>query len=873
MTAAEFLAELSPVCRDLKRRADILAHPSLNGIEVVEYEFRESDPHPHILVVHFLKPLPDPAGPDGAFGLTTNPELVKIAGGTRIVDLRVLGVKRVGERLEIAVDQAGDFSAYWLLLGWQRQPDGAWLQVIPALEQHFSKAPVNFRVSCPVDFDCREEVVCPPEPRQEPLIDYLAKDYASFRQLLLDSLPQLNPDWQERNPADLGMALIELLAYTGDHLSYFQDAVANEMYLDTVRQRLSARRHARLIDYRMHDGRNAWTFVHLATDSNGTVPQGTRLLTKIPVPLANQPAPPPVVISESLTPQAAFASDPALVRAVVFETAFPLEVCPENNTIFIHSWGNQECCLPPGAATAYLYTVKLANPRWVRRPFLEAGDFLILEEVKGPATGEAADADPVHRQVVRLVDVQETQDHTYKDRLRDGNLQVWRTGNTALPLLKVTWRQEDALTFPLCLSVRPPGKDPVFHVSVARGNMVLADHGRTMVEEFPQAEPVPPDRPFRLRHSQGPLTMQCQPPQVDYDPVTAALRTPRLELRGTPRQAQPAIALLADFPAHRELWTPVPDLLDSSSFDRHFVVEADDNGRGTVRFGDGEYGREPAGALSFTVTCRVGNGRPGNVGAQALAHIVQPLVAPRWPDITAVLNPLEARDGQDLETIEEVRQLAPAAFRAEQYRAVIEADYTAAALKIPEVAGAVATFRWTGSWHTVFLGVDPRHPGDLITLPGGRTELASGLTRKVKAHIQRYRLAAYDMEIRSARYVPLEIDLEVCAAPDHFQGDVGEAVLLALSHRVNADGTMGLFHPDNFTFGQAVYLSRLYTAVEKVAGVESAVVTRFHRFGLLPGSELEKGVIPMGPWEIARLDNDPNFQENGVLRLTVRGGK
>ena len=42
------------------------------------------------------------------------------------------------------------------------------------------------------------------------------------------------------------MVLIELLAYAGDQLSYQQDAVANEAYLDSARQRVSVRRHARL---------------------------------------------------------------------------------------------------------------------------------------------------------------------------------------------------------------------------------------------------------------------------------------------------------------------------------------------------------------------------------------------------------------------------------------------------------------------------------------------------------------------------------------------------------------------------------------------------------------------------------------------------
>ena len=53
--------------------------------------------------------------------------------------------------------------------------------------------------------------------RPPPPIDYLAKDYASFRRLMLDRLALLVPDWRERNPADLGVALVELLAYAGDH--------------------------------------------------------------------------------------------------------------------------------------------------------------------------------------------------------------------------------------------------------------------------------------------------------------------------------------------------------------------------------------------------------------------------------------------------------------------------------------------------------------------------------------------------------------------------------------------------------------------------------------------------------------------------------
>jgi predicted phage baseplate assembly protein len=227
----------------------------------------------------------------------------------------------------------------------------------------------------------------------------------------------------------------------------------------------------------------------------------------------------------------------------------------------------------------------------------------------------------------------------------------------------------------------------------------------------------------------------------------------------------------------------------------------------------------------------------------------------------------------DPETIEEVRQLAPTAFRAEQYRAVTEADWAAAARRLPAVRGAVASFRWTGSWHTVFVALAPSDPADVIDLPGGMTRLAPGFERAVRAFLARYRIAGYDVELRPPRFVALEVDLEVCAAPGHFRADVARAVRDALSARVLPDGSRGFFHPLAWSFGQPVHASRIYAAVERVEGVESAMLRRLRRFGQEDAGELDRGVLAVGPWEIARLDGDPSFTEHGVLRVEVRGGK
>ena len=95
------------------------------------------------------------------------------------------------------------------------------------IDPRYDHVDFSFKVNCPSDLDCAPVCACELPVLPEPEINYLAKDYASFRQLILDRLAVLIPDWRERHAADLGIALVELLAYTGDYLSYYQDAVAH----------------------------------------------------------------------------------------------------------------------------------------------------------------------------------------------------------------------------------------------------------------------------------------------------------------------------------------------------------------------------------------------------------------------------------------------------------------------------------------------------------------------------------------------------------------------------------------------------------------------------------------------------------------------
>ncbi len=456
----------------------------------------------------------------------------------------------------------------------------------------------------------------------------------------------------------------------------------------------------------------------------------------------------------------------------------------------------------------------------------------------------------------------------------------------ALPLQHVRWRPEDALSFPLCLSALTVDGRPIDPVSVARGNTTLADHGRTIVQETDLPDPGSGRWPLAaLPLPAAPLTQQPMPAEPEYD-AAGRLLMGRTDLTADPTAVAPAVDLLLQFPGgvDEELWTPVADLLNSTPYDQAFVAEIDNAGQAVLRFGDDEYGRRPTGVTGLRARWRIGNGAAGNLGAGALVHIVtpdpadpldpaNPGAALTFADVTAVYQPLAARLGADPQSIEEVRQLAPEAFRAIQFRAVTEADWQEMALRNPAVAAAKARFRWTGSWHTVFVAIQPRDPADLARLPGGGAALAPAFAASVEAYLTQFLLAGYELAVQAAVYVPLEIGITLCVAPGYFGGDVEAAALRVLSNRGYADGTHGFFDPLNFGFGQSVYLSRLYAALEAVEGLDSAQVTVFKRYWEIARDELARGLIAMGEMEIPRLDNDPSFPEDGVLRLTVIGGR
>lgn len=784
----------------------------------------------------------------------------------------------------------------------------------PTIDPLFRRAEFRFVPPMGGEADCAPPRVRLPASPQE-AIDYLAKDYAGFRRLLLDRLSTTLPEWREGSPADVLVALVEVLAYEADHLSYSQDAVGTEAYLHTCRLRQSLRRHARLVDYRVHEGCNARTWVQIELLDRDSVCWEGRDLFFVALRRAEL-APGGGAITASQI-DAWLQGDAADSIAVFEPLPGRIELRRSHNAIELYDWLGARPCLPAGATSATLCAAPAGpdgggspNGECVR---LRAGDVLIFEELRSPVTGAASDADPAHRHAIRIRRVEEAQDPL-----------------ESRPLIHVEWDDQDALPFTLWIRRSELSPAPL---SIARGNVVLADHGFRVSETLgaveggsaaaephlprPRAEialrrgPLTCSAPFRRRAS-ATASMRQDPrqalPQVALREAASRLTSCRLrafddgsepfdQMRGDLRAAGPAAeewrrvaprsALAAESlwgagdaagegrvspemnawclrvlgeELRRLAWLPRFDLLDSGPADRHFVVEIDDERQARLRFGDGGAGRPLGCGTRFDAEYRIGNGASGNVSAEAIAHIG---FYRGQGAACRVRNPLPAAGGTEPESAEEIRQFAPHAIRFRQQRAITAEDYER--LVMLEFASvlqrAKATLRWTGHEFEVSVALDAL----------GRQPASPRLLRRVTRYLRRYRKIGHALRVRPARHVGLWLGLRVSLDEGALANEVDAALRELFSDRRLADGRPAYFHPDRLTFGDGVFVSSIIAAAAQVAGVRHASVERLARFGREDSTAPAEGVLRLAGDEIAQLANDPSRPELGRLELNFEG--
>ncbi|MDF0515741.1 putative baseplate assembly protein [Bradyrhizobium yuanmingense] len=895
-------------------------------------------------------------------------------------DIKVTGVRLRGSEdaggdnsMEVAIDRAGDGSTYSLSLV-DLDADGEPTdEVLPGIDPRYAGANFSFRLDEVSDIDCKQPPAASNAVLPLPEINYLARDYGSFRQLMLDRLAVTVPAWQEQHVPDVGITLVEVLAYVADHLSYYQDAVATEAYLGTARQRISVRRHARLVDFAMHEGCNARAFVFVDTGSQDVTIEDPASILFVAGYNGPQPAEGGPLLLEKL-------SFGPTDKPVIFEPMAerPIQLYAAHNSISFYTWGDRDCCLPAGATSATLvdgkatvaaetpgpgyteakteskytepkpqaqempssrkrsakssaaYAAKSAPPKEPPPPAyvaervlnLRPGDILLFEEIRGPQTGLASDANPARRHFVKLTEARQNLDPLFGQ-----------------PVLEIAWAPEDALPFALRLSsaMEPAAGDDF---SVARGNIILADHGnwtrqgsRIVWEDL--STPVP-GKKFRPPLQAGPLTFRdpkldpgatmkqlLQNPRLAVPQLVVYSIAPRLDgtaplfdfadlqhpaqLAAQLDQDQPdpsrsdktlpdkekelawrnfrdrlsfapeEPARTADDPATPgksagaltdklksllRVWTPQRDLLASRNIDLHFVVEIDNEGVAHLRFGDGKNGQAPEVGEKFTATYRVGIGASGNVGADSITQIVTSSATLHEATISA-RNPLPSMGGTDPEPIEKVKLLAPKAFQGGLVRAVSGDDYARLAERNPRVQRAAAELQWTGTRYEAHVAIDPR----------GTEQVDPELLRQIRAYLFRYRRIGHDVIVVPPTYVPIDVAMTVHVRSGFAAGHIETVLRGIFSGRTLSDGRLGFFHPDNLSFGDSIYASKLLAAAQAVEGVENVIVVRLQRRFQVPDEQVHEGVLPIGPLEIARLGGNSAAPENGRFVLTVRGAQ
>lgn len=758
----------------------------------------------------------------------------------------------IGRRyLQIEVQKPGGFADYRLQIADARVDPG------------FNDVRFSFKVGCDDHLDCSASPeTCVPPDTDDVDVDYLARDFVSLRNALLDFTAQRYPDWQTPMEADVGMVPLEIIAALGDELSYLQDRHNREAYLETATERRSLRRKARLVDYEIHDGRQASTILELAVAAATTsVPAGAAVWA-----LAEGQEPLAFELGEGL-------------RDAKEGLLYGVDVRWNAGQITPYAMDDDDACLKPGA-TELLVRNDPAGPDNPGGVVFLAADLAVWAGRKLLLRDLAVDASETERlALVTVEEVELTEDPLF-----------------GIDLALIRWRKAEALRFHI----------PLDDLQLS-GNLIPATAGETRRQSFRLGPLQEGDLDDMLPavEREGPLYAGADTGLIfcaeEVDGSDGAARPPiyLLSLPGTESQGLAFVDPLDDLRAtDPEIWLTEdgqpddpwefqrsmllcgPDdqvfTLEDGSWRRIVAYQSGEEqvihrdyatGTGyTVRFGDGEFGRLPSRDAVFHIDYRLGSGRRANLPADAISGLFIPNQTPPHAGplvglVTSVHNPFPVTNGLDPETLSQIKILAPDAYKSETFFAVRPEDYGAQAATLASVQQAQGSFRWTGSWMAATTAVDP----------AGTSLLSDELRDEVQTLLDARRQAGREVIVVPPRYVNLDLKITVCLARTAFAGQVEPRVMTALFGDP-ATATPGFFAADNFTFGTALSRPALEAAIGAVPGVDAVIEVQLRVHGVTDYAPFSDFAFEVADDELIRLENSLQYPERGSLQLLMKGG-
>ncbi len=612
------------------------------------------------------------------------------------------------------------------------------------------------------------------------IIDYMAKDYESFRNLLLQLASKKFPDWHLKNEADIRMVLIDLFSYVADELSYYQDRVANEAFLRTAKKRSSVSSLLSLIDYNLHNGCSAQTFLTVTVDEISFIPKKFQITNKI------------------------FPGH----QKIVFETDGDYNLFPKQNKVKLFFHG-EEKELARGSTSALLSG---------QFPGLKKGDYLMFEN-SGNHEVICLSDDPVIREI--------SLDNLERDILSADAVLAKPSISIIKHVTQISWFGNNDLQNNYDIE------------SVIFGNILKVTQGQTIEkQEILKSASTTPQTRYRLQKS--PIAF-----------VSDSL---------LPYESKSTVQVWVD----AKPWKEVNNLLEMNSYDECYSVSIDDEDFGVVTFGDGNNGKQPFSWSTIRADYRISLGSQGNVGSKVLTEFD----SKKFPFIKEVINLIPAIGGVDKQSLDDGKIMGPKTLKIQE-RAITSEDYTKLIKqRFPKVSDIKTRFSHNGGWKTLEIILDMKN--NLV--------LNKKFLNELKIFINKIKMIGYDVSISQTKYVFPEIEISIFLKKGFVKSEVESRLRFLLGNKEDGTGHMGFFHPDNFTFGDPIYVSKLYDVIENIHIVDYIIITKFKNSNSpyistederdeITKRNLQRGFIPVNEKNIVRLDNDPNYPERGYLKL------
>lgn len=228
------------------------------------------------------------------------------------------------------------------------------------------------------------------------------------------------------------------------------------------------------------------------------------------------------------------------------------------------------------------------------------------------------------------------------------------------------------------------------------------------------------------------------------------------------------------------------------------------------RFGNDVNGKAPVSGSTITFKYRVGGGRRGRIGVNAIDTIRQITPKPPANAVTTVRfrNVTASLGGVDKESLDNAKRRAPRDY-ALQGNIVTSEDYAQAATSFSHpvygaISKAIATVKTGLNANLVQLYVLAEGPDNIPTAPN------KGLKIALQTYINDLNVLTDTVEVLDAKVKAVDLDMNIIINRNADATTIKEKVESAIT---------SYFDPTRWDLAQALYISNLIEAIESIDGV------------------------------------------------------